>query len=103
MPPTRQTTSNPRSLAFAAMRLPLIVLLSLPLCLGSSAPSHSGAPSHSDQQLFAELAAANDGVIRLDDARFALLTSSPRNWSAAIQFTALDPRRKCFPCKGAVF
>ncbi|EAU88527.1 dolichyl-diphosphooligosaccharide-protein glycotransferase [Coprinopsis cinerea okayama7 len=47
----------------------------------------------------AELAAANNGVIRLDGPTYDLLTSPKRTWSASIQFTALDKKRACHPCK----
>ncbi|KAK7054860.1 oligosaccharyl transferase subunit ost3/OST6 [Paramarasmius palmivorus] len=50
-------------------------------------------------QNLVDLAAAGNGVIRLDPKSFDILTSSRRNWSAAIQFTALDRRRRCNPCK----
>ncbi|KAF9075284.1 dolichyl-diphosphooligosaccharide-protein glycotransferase [Rhodocollybia butyracea] len=45
------------------------------------------------------LAASGNGVIRLDASTFDLLTAPNRDWSVAIQFTALDPRRRCTPCK----
>ncbi|TFK76425.1 oligosaccharyl transferase subunit OST3/OST6 family [Pluteus cervinus] len=44
------------------------------------------------------LAAAGNGVIKLDTYTFDLLTAPKRNWTAAIHFTALDPRRRCAPC-----
>jgi oligosaccharyltransferase complex subunit gamma len=46
-----------------------------------------------------QLAAAGNGVIRLDERAFDLLTSPKRTWSASIQFTALNPQRKCAPCR----
>ncbi|KIY70929.1 oligosaccharyl transferase subunit OST3/OST6 family [Cylindrobasidium torrendii FP15055 ss-10] len=53
-----------------------------------------------DPQLeLAELAEKGNGVIKLTPNTFELLTSSNRNWSAAIQLTALDKRRRCEPCK----
>lgn len=52
-----------------------------------------------DQKQLADLAAAGNGVIKLDPKTFDLLTSPKRTWSASIHFTALDGRRKCFPCK----
>ncbi|KAF9053704.1 oligosaccharyl transferase subunit OST3/OST6 family [Hymenopellis radicata] len=45
------------------------------------------------------LAAAGNGLIRLDANSFDLLTGPNRNWSAAIQFTAMDKRRRCEPCR----
>jgi hypothetical protein len=42
---------------------------------------------------------APNGVIPLDAKSFDLLTSPHRNWTATIHFTALDPRRRCGPCK----
>ena len=72
------------------MRFLSLALLFLPFCLS--------APQGSQQQLI-DLAAAGNGVIQLDDAKFSLLTSSSRNWSVAVQFTALDERRRCSPCR----
>lgn len=45
------------------------------------------------------LAKQGDGIIKLDQKSFDLLTSSKRNWSASIHLTALDKRRKCTPCR----
>ncbi|KAK7693383.1 hypothetical protein QCA50_002951 [Cerrena zonata] len=46
-----------------------------------------------------KLAAANKGVIPLDERVYNLLTSPKRTWSSSVQFTALDPKRRCSPCK----
>ncbi|KAF4576579.1 OST3/OST6 family protein [Pleurotus pulmonarius] len=46
-----------------------------------------------------DLAAAGNGLINLDGNTFDLLTSPKRNWSASIQFTAMDQRRRCAPCR----
>ncbi|KAF9500853.1 oligosaccharyl transferase subunit OST3/OST6 family [Pleurotus eryngii] len=46
-----------------------------------------------------DLAAASNGLINLDGNTFDLLTSPKRNWSVSIQFTAMDQRRRCAPCK----
>jgi len=53
----------------------------------------------SPQQKLADLADASNGAITLDAATFDLITAPGRNWSAAIQLTALDPKRRCAPCK----
>ncbi|PCH38076.1 oligosaccharyl transferase subunit OST3/OST6 family [Wolfiporia cocos MD-104 SS10] len=45
------------------------------------------------------MAAENKGVIKLDESTYNLLTSPKRTWSATVQFTALDKRRRCTPCK----
>ncbi|KAF8894631.1 oligosaccharyl transferase subunit OST3/OST6 family [Infundibulicybe gibba] len=66
------------------------ILLSIPLCFAASEQAH--------KQLV-DLAAAGNGVIKLDTKTFDLLTASSRNWSASIQLTALDPQRRCLPCK----
>ncbi|KAI0670289.1 oligosaccharyl transferase subunit OST3/OST6 family [Trametes maxima] len=71
--------------------LPLLALLSLPFCLAAS--------SQSIHDQLVKLAAANNGVIKLDEKSYNLLTSPQRTWSASIHFTALDPRRRCAPCK----
>lgn len=67
-----------------------LALLCLPLCL---------VTAQGVQKQLADLAAAGNGVIKLDPKSFDLLTSPKRTWSASIQLTALDGRRKCFPCK----
>jgi len=46
------------------------------------------------QQLI-DLAAKGNGLIKLDSKTFDLLTLPNRDWSASIQFTALDRRRRC--------
>ncbi len=51
------------------------------------------------QAQLVSLAAAGNGLIRLNAQTYELLTTSNRNWSAAIQFTALDKRRRCEPCR----
>ncbi|KZP11962.1 oligosaccharyl transferase subunit OST3/OST6 family [Athelia psychrophila] len=73
------------------MRLSIFALLSLSLGLV--------AAKKSPQEELTELAAAGNGVIKVTNERtFDLLTLPSRNWSAAIQFTALNPQRKCKPC-----
>ncbi|KAI9070391.1 oligosaccharyl transferase subunit OST3/OST6 family [Trametes sanguinea] len=71
--------------------LPILALLSIPFCIAASAQS--------THEKLVKLAAANNGVIKLDESTYNLLTSPKRNWSASIHFTALDPRRRCGPCK----
>nr|GAT58663.1 predicted protein [Mycena chlorophos] len=73
------------------MRFLLLPFLALSL-------SAAAAPSDTRQKLVS-LAAAGGGVIRLDADTFDLLTEPARDWSASIEFTALDPRRRCMPCK----
>ncbi|KAL9715164.1 oligosaccharyl transferase subunit ost3/OST6 [Leucoagaricus gongylophorus] len=46
-----------------------------------------------------DLAQKGHGLIRLDAHSYDLLTTPKRTWSASVQLTALDPRRKCAPCK----
>ena len=53
----------------------------------------------SSHQQLSNLAATSNGVITLDADSFDLITAPNRNWSAAIQLTALDPKRRCAPCK----
>ncbi|KAF8559596.1 hypothetical protein OG21DRAFT_1502836 [Imleria badia] len=69
---------------------PLLPLLFLPLALAAKGSPHDE---------LVQLAAAGNGVIRLDEHAFDLLTSPQRTWSASIQFTALNPQRRCAPCK----
>ncbi|KAF8910946.1 oligosaccharyl transferase subunit OST3/OST6 family [Gymnopilus junonius] len=66
----------------------IAALLSLPSCLALT-----------PQQQLSQLASAGGGLIKLNADTFGLLTSPKRTWSASIQFTALDPRRRCNPCK----
>lgn len=71
--------------------IPFLSLLALPAIVL--------AAQDSPRQQLVKLAAANNGVIPLDDETFQLLTTPDRDWSASIHFTALDKRRKCAPCK----
>jgi oligosaccharyltransferase complex subunit gamma len=71
--------------------LPFLSLLSLPAIVL--------AAQDSPHKQLVKLAAANNGVINLDPKTFELLTSPERDWSTSIQFTALDKKRKCGPCK----
>lgn len=50
-------------------------------------------------QQLVQLASAGNGIIRLNPDTFDLLTSPRRTWSATIQLTALDKRRRCNPCR----
>jgi oligosaccharyltransferase complex subunit gamma len=70
---------------------PLLALLLTPLSFAASVEK--------DHAQLVRLAEANNGVIPLDEASFTALTNSKRTWSAAIQFTAMDNRRRCAPCK----
>ncbi|KAG2368596.1 hypothetical protein BDR07DRAFT_1349443 [Suillus spraguei] len=72
------------------MLWPLLALLLLPLSLAAKKSAH--------EQLV-ELAAAGNGLIRLNEQTYDLLATPQRNWSAAVQFTALNPQRRCAPCK----
>ena len=75
----------------AMLLLPFLALLSLPFCLAASVESV--------HEKLVKLAAVNNGLIKLDDATYNLLTHPKRTWSASVHFTALDPRRRCAPCK----
>ena len=66
----------------------LIPLLSLWLAAASDSP----------REKLISLAAANNGVIKLDNELYNLITSPTRNWSVVIQLTALESFR-CAPCK----
>jgi oligosaccharyltransferase complex subunit gamma len=75
----------------STMRWSILALLYLPFCLAGAKKS---------QEELATLAAAGNGDIKIRSERiFDLLTSPSRNWSASIQFTALDARRRCAPCR----
>lgn len=69
-----------------------LALLLLPLTLVS-------ATLEAEQAQLIKLASAGNGVIKLDESTFNLLTHPKRTWSAAVQFTAMDKRRRCSPCK----
>jgi oligosaccharyltransferase complex subunit gamma len=71
--------------------LPLLALFSLSLT--------RAAPADETRQSLVALAAVGGGLIKLDSASYDLLTAPNRDWSASIEFTALDPRRRCAPCK----
>lgn len=75
------------SLTSAMLWLSLLLLCPLPLAV---------AAVHEE---LVNLAAAGRGVIKLDPTSYELLISGNRNWSASIEFTALDPRHACGPCK----
>ncbi|KAJ8589594.1 hypothetical protein M405DRAFT_852110 [Rhizopogon salebrosus TDB-379] len=72
------------------MLWPLLALLLLPFSLAVKQSAH--------EQLV-ELAAAGNGLIKLNEKTFDLLTSPKRDWSASVHFTALSPQRRCAPCK----
>ncbi|KAH8106976.1 oligosaccharyl transferase subunit OST3/OST6 family [Cristinia sonorae] len=71
----------------------LLALFSAPLCF--AAPKDASS-AHDE---LVKLANANNGLIKLDDRTYDLLTHPKRTWSAAVQLTAMDPRRRCIPCK----
>jgi len=70
---------------------PLFALFLLPISLAASVEK--------DHAKLVQLAAANNGIIPLDESTFSALTNPKRTWSASIQFTAMDNRRRCTPCK----
>ena len=58
--------------------------------------------AQSTQDALAKLAASNNGVITLDTKTYGLLSAPNREWSFSVQFTALDKKRRCAPCKYAL-
>lgn len=72
--------------------LPLLALLVLPF-------AHAAVSKDKAHAELVKLAAANNGVVNIDDRTYELLTVPNRDWSATVVFTAMDPRRKCGPCK----
>jgi oligosaccharyltransferase complex subunit gamma len=72
--------------------LPLLGLLALPLSLAAISKDEA----HDE---LVKLASRNNGVVDVDARTFDLLTRPDRDWSATVVFTAMDPRRKCTPCK----
>ncbi|TFK54867.1 oligosaccharyl transferase subunit OST3/OST6 family [Heliocybe sulcata] len=73
------------------MLLPWLALLCLSL--------HVLAAKDSAREQLVQLASKNNGVVRLDEKTYDLLTSPDRDWSAAVHLTALDKRRRCNPCR----
>ena len=73
---------------------PLFALFLLPISLAASVEK--------DHAKLVQLAAANNGIIPLDESTFNALTNPKRTWSASIQFTAMDNRRRCAPCRYAL-
>ncbi|KAH8833594.1 oligosaccharyl transferase subunit OST3/OST6 family [Flagelloscypha sp. PMI_526] len=65
------------------------------LLLGFIAVASAVSPH---EQLVA-LSAKGNGAIKLNAELFDLITAPKRTWSAAIQLTALDKRRRCSPCR----
>lgn len=84
---------------FQMFLLPYIPLL----FLASSIAKKSAKTNDSTKENLIALAAKNNGLIRLDDDMFNLITSSDRDWSVMVQFTALTSTYKCEPCKYVVF
>ena len=74
----------------AMLLLPFLALFALPLCL---------AATKNPREDLVKLAKAGNGIIKLDERTYDLLTASDREWSATVVFTAMDVRRKCGPCK----
>ena len=72
--------------------LPLLALLALPLCQALVTKQQA----HDE---LVKLSNANNGVVNVDDRTFEMLTHPNRDWSSIIVFTAMDPRRKCAPCR----
>jgi len=68
----------------------LSLLPFLPICLA--------ATKGTTRDRLVALAAANNGIVKLDSETYDLITSPTRDWSAAIQLTALKSF-KCAPCK----
>ncbi|KAH8117566.1 dolichyl-diphosphooligosaccharide-protein glycotransferase [Phellopilus nigrolimitatus] len=69
----------------------LFALAAVPLCI-AAAKSHI-------EQITTLADASTDGVIKLDESLFDLITSPKREWSVVVQLTALNKNMKCTPCK----
>lgn len=83
------------------MRLsPLMSLLALPLvCFGTAAVAAAAASKETKLQRLSNLAiASSPSPIALTDKSFDDLTSGPRNYTALVLLTALDPRFRCNLC-----
>ena len=71
----------------------LFLLILSPLCLAAVKTPH--------ERLVALADAADDGIIKLDEHLYDLVATSKRDFSAVVQFTALDKNLKCAPCRYA--
>jgi oligosaccharyltransferase complex subunit gamma len=69
------------------------------LCSSSLARTFSDSRLEADFKKLTALAAANDGVVKLDSALYDVITAKDREWSVAVQLTALGKEFKCAPCK----
>ncbi|KAK2466903.1 hypothetical protein APHAL10511_001161 [Amanita phalloides] len=69
---------------------PLPAFLALLFALAAAAASNRSP---------VDLATAGRGIINLDTNSFDVLTAPNRNWSLAVHLTALDPKRRCAPCR----
>ncbi|KAJ6573836.1 dolichyl-diphosphooligosaccharide-protein glycotransferase [Mycena vulgaris] len=63
-----------------------------------SFPLTSAATSDVTHRKLVSLAASGRGLIKLDSASYDLLTAPHRDWSASIEFTALDAQHGCARC-----
>lgn len=75
------------------MLLSFLTLLALPFAIVAASVDENHA------RLVKLAAASSDGVIRLDEHLYNVITDPKRTWSASIHFTAMDKRRRCTPCK----
>lgn len=64
--------------------------------LGALAAASASTYSTFHQQLIG-LAAANNGIVPLDANLFEQIITKDRDWSVAVQFTAMN--MKCAPCR----
>jgi len=76
----------------------MLLLHSLVACL-FFIPSIYAASREAEHAQLVKLAAANDGVVKLDSTTYKLLTSSKRDWTSSVQLTALDSAFRCAPCR----
>ncbi|KAI0322241.1 oligosaccharyl transferase subunit OST3/OST6 family [Amylostereum chailletii] len=77
------------------MRIPWLTLSALFV----GAPAIALAAKASTHDTLVQLAAQGNGIIKLDSQSFDLLTAPHRDWTSSVQFTALDKKRRCAPCK----
>jgi oligosaccharyltransferase complex subunit gamma len=88
-----------RHLYLSNMKLTFAGILAIACGALQALASPNNASGDTLHQKLVDLAAKNGGVVPLDESLFEKITSSNREWSVALQFTALSSNMKCAPCR----
>lgn len=94
----RKRRKSPFLIQDLCATLPPMLLFALFPFLVLSALADKKAKNDEPLAQLISLAAQNNGVIKLNEDTFNILTAPSRNWSSTIQLTALNSF-KCLPCK----